>query len=200
MYALGFTLNTMTLMGLSLAVGILVDDSIVVLENIYRHLAMGETPEEAAIHGRSEIGTAAVAITLVDVVVFMPVAFMGGIVGQFFPLPSGSGIAVATLFSLLMSFTLATMLAARWYKQGENTEATTGFFGAINCFMSGWSIAIGARWAGRCGTAARLSLSATWRWCWLSCGWRRRVRARAWFPSPLGSAYSCLSGPPSSPP
>jgi hydrophobic/amphiphilic exporter-1 (mainly G- bacteria), HAE1 family len=84
MYSLGFTLNSMTLLGLSLAVGILVDDSIVVLENIYRHLAMGETPQEAAIRGRNEIGLAAVMITLVDVVVFVPVAFMGGIVGQFF--------------------------------------------------------------------------------------------------------------------
>lgn len=133
MYALGFTLNTMTLMGLSLAVGILVDDSIVVIENIYRHLAMGETPQEAALNGRSEIGLAAVTITLVDVVVFVPVAFMGGIVGQFFR-SFGVTVAVATLFSLLMSFTLAPMLAARWYHKGEHVEATSGIFGAINRF------------------------------------------------------------------
>ncbi len=133
MYALGFTLNTMTLMGLSLAVGILVDDSIVVLENIYRHLAMGETPQEAALNGRGEIGLAAVTITLVDVVVFVPVAFMGGIVGQFFR-SFGITVATATLFSLLMSFTLAPMLASRWYKKGENVEATHGLFGAINRF------------------------------------------------------------------
>ena len=133
MYALGFTLNTMTLLGLSLAVGILVDDSIVVLENIYRHLAMGETPQEAALNGRGEIGLAAVTITLVDVVVFVPVAFMGGIVGQFFR-SFGITVATATLFSLLMSFTLAPMLAARWYKKGENVEAATGVFGAINRF------------------------------------------------------------------
>ncbi len=118
LYSLGFTLNTMTLMGLSLAVGILVDDSIVVLENIYRHLQMGETPQEAAINGRGEIGLAAVTITLVDVVVFLPVAFMGGIVGQFFR-SFGITVATATLFSLLMSFTLAPMLAARWYKKGR---------------------------------------------------------------------------------
>ena len=133
MYALGFTLNTMTLMGLSLAVGILVDDSIVVLENIYRHLAMGETPQEAALNGRGEIGLAAVTITLVDVVVFVPVAFMGGIVGQFFR-SFGITVATATLFSLLMSFTLAPMLASRWYKKGENVEAAHGLFGAINRF------------------------------------------------------------------
>ncbi|MBC8104317.1 MAG: efflux RND transporter permease subunit [Cytophagales bacterium] len=133
MYALGFTLNTMTLLGLSLAVGILVDDSIVVLENIFRHLAMGETPQEAAVNGRSEIGLAAVIITLVDVVVFVPVAFMGGIVGQFFR-SFGITVAVATLFSLLMSFTLAPMLASRWYRKGEQVEVATGFFGAVNRF------------------------------------------------------------------
>lgn len=133
MYSLGFTLNSMTLLGLSLAVGILVDDSIVVLENIYRHLAMGETPQEAALNGRGEIGLAAVTITLVDVVVFVPVAFMGGVVGQFFR-SFGITVAVATLFSLLMSFTLAPMLASRWYKKGEAVEATSGVFGAINRF------------------------------------------------------------------
>ena len=133
MYSLGFTLNTMTLLGLSLAVGILVDDSIVVLENIYRHLAMGEPPQEAALNGRGEIGLAAMIITLVDVVVFVPVAFMGGIVGQFFR-SFGITVAVATLFSLLVSFTLAPMLAARWYQKGENIEAKSGAFGAINRF------------------------------------------------------------------
>ena len=133
MHALGFTLNTMTLLGLSLAVGILVDDSIVVLENIFRHLAMGETPQEAAINGRGEIGLAAVTITMVDVVVFVPVAFMGGIVGQFFR-SFGITVAVATLFSLFMSFTLAPMLASRWYRKGEEIEVTHGFFGAVNRF------------------------------------------------------------------
>jgi len=71
-------------MGLALTVGILVDDSIVVLENIARHLKLGETPEQAAINGRSEIGMAAIAITLVDVVVFTPVAFMSGFMGAIF--------------------------------------------------------------------------------------------------------------------
>lgn len=148
MYGLGFTLNSMTLLGLSLAVGILVDDSIVVLENIYRHLSMGETPEEAARNGRGEIGLAAVTITLVDVVVFVPVAFMGGIVGQFFR-SFGLTVAVATLFSLLMSFTLAPMLASRWYRKGEYKEAHGGFFGAINTFYGklekGYARALG--WA-----------------------------------------------------
>lgn len=133
MYAFGFTLNTMTLLGLSLSVGILVDDSIVVLENIYRHLTKGEQPVEAAVNGRGEIGLAAVTITLVDVVVFVPIAFMGGIVGQFFK-AFGITIASATLFSLLMSFTLTPLLAARWYRAGEAVEAEHGFFGLINAF------------------------------------------------------------------
>ena len=115
-YFFGFTVNVMTLMALSLSVGILVDDSIVVIENIERHLRMGESPAVAALNGRSEIGGAAVAITLVDVVVFVPVAFMGGIMGRFF-YPFGITVTVATLFSLLMSFTLTPMLASWWFSR-----------------------------------------------------------------------------------
>jgi HAE1 family hydrophobic/amphiphilic exporter-1 len=132
--AQGFTLNTMTLLGLSLAVGILVDDSIVVLENIERHLRMGEEPAEAAINGRSEIGLAAIAITFVDVVVFVPIANMGGIVGQFFR-PFGWTVACATLFSLFMSFSLTPMLASRFFEKGHGTEeqrrARKGFWGGV---------------------------------------------------------------------
>jgi HAE1 family hydrophobic/amphiphilic exporter-1 len=113
MYALGFTLNMMSLMGLALTVGILVDDSIVVLENIFRHLELGEHRFVAALKGRSEIGLAAITITLVDIVVYAPIAFMSGIVGQYFR-QFGLVIASATLFSLLVSFTLTPMLASRW--------------------------------------------------------------------------------------
>ncbi|MEN6371406.1 MAG: efflux RND transporter permease subunit [Armatimonadota bacterium] len=119
----GFTMNMMTMLALSLCVGILVDDSIVVLENIERHVRKGEAPPEAALNGRSEIGLAAIAITLVDVVVFVPIAFMGGIVGQFFR-QFGITIATATLFSLFMSFTLTPMLASRWLRSKEDEEAT----------------------------------------------------------------------------
>ncbi len=119
---LGFTINMMTMMGLSLSVGILVDDSIVVIENIHRHLRMGESPRDAAINGRSEIGLAAMCITLVDVVVFVPIAFMGGIVGQFFR-QFGLVVATATLFSLFISFTLTPMLASRFLKSHEEEEA-----------------------------------------------------------------------------
>ncbi len=129
MYAFGFTLNMMSMMGLALVVGILVDDSIVVLENIFRHLQLGDTPLSAALNGRSEIGLAAIAITLVDVVVFLPVAFMSGIVGQYFR-QFGLVVAAATLVSLFISFTLTPMLASRWFtgqeKLGDSIFAKFG--------------------------------------------------------------------------
>jgi multidrug efflux pump subunit AcrB len=113
MNAFGFHLDSMSLMGLSLIIGILVDDSIVVLENITRHRDLGEDPIDAAINGRSEIGGAAVAITMVDVVVFLPIAFLPGIVGMYLK-EFGAVIVIATLFSLLVSFTLTPLLAAKW--------------------------------------------------------------------------------------
>ncbi len=110
---MGFTFDFMSLMGLSLIIGILVDDSIVVLENITRHRDLGEEPMNAAINGRTEIGSAAVAITLVDVIVFSPIAFLPGIVGKYLK-EFGLVVVVATLFSLLVSFTLTPLLAGRW--------------------------------------------------------------------------------------
>jgi HAE1 family hydrophobic/amphiphilic exporter-1 len=121
MKQLHFTLDIVSLMGVSLIIGILVDDSIVVLENITRHRDMGESPFEAAISGRGEIGGAAVAITLVDVVVFLPIAFLSGIVGKFM-IEFGIVVVVATLFSLLVSFTLTPMLAARWAVVKRSSE------------------------------------------------------------------------------
>jgi len=116
LFAANQTLNMMTLMGLALCTGILIDDSIVVLENIHRHLKMGKDPKQAALDGRSEIGLAAIAITMVDVVVYLPITFMQGIVGRFFS-SFGLTVAVATLFSLFVSFTLTPMLASRFFKQ-----------------------------------------------------------------------------------
>jgi len=119
--------NNMSMLALSLAVGVLVDDAIVVLENIYRHLRMGEDPREAAINGRSEIGLAAIAITMADVVVFGPIGFMGGIVGQFFK-PLALSFVATVLLSLFVSFTVTPMLAARWYRTGEDLEHPKGRF------------------------------------------------------------------------
>lgn len=122
MHVLHFTLNMLSLMGLSLCIGILVDDSIVVLENIQRHLAMKKDPINAAIDGRMEIGLAAVAITLCDVVVYLPVAFMSGMAGKFFK-EFGITIAVASLFSLFVSFTITPMLASRLYKKIDDNKS-----------------------------------------------------------------------------
>ncbi|MGD8782156.1 MAG: efflux RND transporter permease subunit [Ignavibacteria bacterium] len=115
MYIFNFTLNLMTLLALSLVIGILVDDSIVVLENIYRHLEMGKNKRSAAIEGRNEIGFTALSITLVDVVVFLPLALVGGLIGNLvrqFSLV----IVTSTLLSLFVSFTITPMLASRFSK------------------------------------------------------------------------------------
>lgn len=117
MYLAGFTFNMMSLMGMALCIGILVDDSIVVLENIHRHMHMGKDARTAAEEGRTEIGMAAVAITLCDVVVFLPIAFMTGMTGQFFR-QFGLTIVFATLFSMFVSFTLTPMLASKLFKGG----------------------------------------------------------------------------------
>jgi len=117
MYIAGFSFNMMSLMGMALCVGVLVDDSIVVLENIHRHMHMGKDAAVAAEEGRNEIGMAAIAITLCDVVVFMPIAFMTGLTGQFFR-QFGLTIVFATLFSMLVSFTLTPMMSSRLFKPG----------------------------------------------------------------------------------
>ena len=125
----GFTLNMMVMLGLALSVGILVDDSIVVLENIDRHLQMGEQPAAAAYNGRTEIGAAAVALTSVDVVVYIPVAMMGGVVGQFF-YAFGITVFTCTIFSLLIAFTLTPMLASWWYQRTDRRKGQRlGLFG-----------------------------------------------------------------------
>jgi len=122
MFFAKFTLNQMTMLALSVSVGILVDDSIVVIENIYRHLRLGEEPRDAAFKGRTEIGLAAITITLVDVVVFVPIAFMGGITGQFFR-QFGITVAMVTLFSLFIAFTITPMLSSRWYRKEDAVPA-----------------------------------------------------------------------------
>ena len=113
MRAMDFTLNTMTLMALSLAIGILIDDAIVVRENITRHVEMGKDHVTAAIEGTAEIGPAVIATTLSILSVFIPVAFMGGIVGRFF-FSFGIVVAFAVAVSLFVSFTLDPMLSAVW--------------------------------------------------------------------------------------
>ena len=117
MYAAGFTFNMMSLMGMSLCIGILVDDSIVVLENIHRFLQNGYNAKDAAEQGRMQIGMAAIAMTLCDVVVFLPIAFMQSATGQLFR-QFGLTIVFATLMSLVVSFTLTPMMASKLYAKG----------------------------------------------------------------------------------
>jgi HAE1 family hydrophobic/amphiphilic exporter-1 len=112
-WAYGFTLNTMSLLGLSLAIGILIDDAIVVRENIVRHVEMGKDHYQAAFDGTDEIGLAVTATTLSIVVVFIPIAFLGGVAGQWFK-PFGLTIVCSVLVSLFVSFSLDPMLSAYW--------------------------------------------------------------------------------------
>jgi HAE1 family hydrophobic/amphiphilic exporter-1 len=114
MRVFGFTLNILTLMGLSLAIGMLIDDAIVVRENIVRHLQRGKDHFDAARDGTAEIGLAVMATTFTILAVFVPVAFMGGMVGRMF-YEFGITVAAAVAASLFVSFTLDPMLSSRWY-------------------------------------------------------------------------------------
>ena len=130
MYAIGFTINMMTLMALSLVIGILIDDAVVVRENIYRHMEHGEDPFTAARNGTSEIGLAVMATTFTILAVFLPVGFMTGIVGQFFK-SFALTIAFAVSISLLVAFTLDPMLSSRFVRfipLEERTRTRTGRF------------------------------------------------------------------------
>ena len=151
MYALGYTLNQMTMLALSLAIGLLIDDAVVVREAITHRLEQGESPESAASKGTKDVFLAVLATTLSLVAVFLPVAFMPGIVGQFFK-QFGFTISAAVLISMFISFTLDPMLSARISKRlgpgahaNENAVARTlrGFFEATERFYGrvlGWTL------------------------------------------------------------
>ena len=123
MYIFNFSLNLMTLMGLSLVIGILVDDSIVVLENIHRHLLQGKDRVTAALDGRNEIGFTAAAITMVDVVVFVPMALVSGMIGNILR-EFALVVVFSTLMSLFVSFTVTPLLASRFSKVEHLTRGT----------------------------------------------------------------------------
>ncbi|GAB3428050.1 efflux RND transporter permease subunit [Massilia solisilvae] len=126
----GFTLNFMTLMALSLCIGLLIDDAIVVRENIVRHLGMGKNHVKAAEDGTNEIGIAVMATTFAIVAVFVPIAFMKGIIGRFF-LQFGITVAVAVLVSLFVSFTLDPMLSSVWPDPVKNRFKYVPWLGRI---------------------------------------------------------------------
>ncbi|MEH2039334.1 efflux RND transporter permease subunit [Nostoc sp.] len=128
--ALGYTLNNMTLLALALAVGNLVDDAVVEIENMERHIAMGKSAWEAAFESSDEVGLAVIASSATIIAVFLPVAFMGGIPGQFFQ-PFGVTVAVSTIFSTLVARMVTPMMGAYLLKEAEgHTSATLSDRGA----------------------------------------------------------------------
>src|SRR6266542_4049667 len=126
-YLFGYAFNIFTLLGLTLVVGILVDDSIVVLENIHRHLAMGKNKVRASIDGRNEIGATAIAITLVDVIVFFPLALSNGALVSDIFRPFTWVIIISTLLSLFISFTLIPLLSSRYATSVDLNKNTLWF-------------------------------------------------------------------------
>ena len=129
MHWLGFSLNLVSLLALSLVSGILVDDAIVEIENILRHVRMGKTPYQAALEAADEIGLAVVATTLVIVAVFLPVSFMQGVIGQYF-IQFGVTVSVATLFSLLVARLITPVLAAYFLKPIAHERAHSAWLPA----------------------------------------------------------------------
>ena len=141
MQVFGFTVNMITLMALSLCVGLLIDDAIVVRENIVRHAQMGKNSWRAAMEGTQEIGLAVLATTLSIVAVFLPIGFMGGIIGKFFH-EFGITIVAAVLISMFVSFTLDPMLSSIWHDptihaHGQRTEPVT-FYDKTIGRVTGW--------------------------------------------------------------
>jgi hydrophobic/amphiphilic exporter-1 (mainly G- bacteria), HAE1 family len=130
MRALGFTLNILTLMGLSLAIGLLIDDAIVVRENIVRHMHAGVDHYTAAREATAEIGLAVMATSFTIIAVFIPVAFMGGIIGRFF-YQFGVTVGFAVLVSLYVSFTIDPMLSSRWYDPAADPRVRRKWFGRL---------------------------------------------------------------------
>ncbi len=140
MHLFGFTINTITLMALSLCVGLLIDDAIVVRENIVRHVQMGKSAHDAALDGTNEIGLAVLATTLSIVAVFLPIGFMGGIVGKFFH-EFGITICAAVLISMFVSFTLDPMLSSVWHDpqaHGHHQGPPVTFYDKTFGRLTGW--------------------------------------------------------------
>jgi HAE1 family hydrophobic/amphiphilic exporter-1 len=137
MHFLGMTLNVMTLMALSLAIGLLIDDAIVVRENIVRHLERGQDHMSAARDGTAEIGLAVLATSLSIIAVFVPVAFMKGIMGRFF-FQFGMTVAFAVLVSLFVSFTLDPMLSSRWVDPDVERNGKRGAIARVLDRFNGW--------------------------------------------------------------
>ncbi|RTL28660.1 MAG: efflux RND transporter permease subunit [Burkholderiales bacterium] len=150
MYAFGFSVNMITLMALSLCVGLLIDDAIVVRENIVRHVQMGKSALSASLDGTQEIGLAVLATTLSIVAVFLPIGFMGGIIGKFFH-EFGITIVAAVLISMFVSFTLDPMLSSIWHdpsiqQHGAARTASSWYdrsIGRLTAAVEHWADSLG---------------------------------------------------------
>jgi hydrophobic/amphiphilic exporter-1 (mainly G- bacteria), HAE1 family len=155
MFLMGFTINVITLLALSICVGLLIDDAIVVRENIVRHQAMGKDHKQASFDGTQEIGLAVAATTFTIVAVFLPIGFMGGIIGRFFK-QFGVTVAFAVMLSMLISFTLDPMLSSVW-KDPDAQGARGRLPGASENSRALWSplkMAMSACWPGACAIAS----------------------------------------------
>ena len=162
MYAFDFTINNMTMLAMSLSIGMVIDDAIVVLENIFRHVENGQEGMDAARTGTSEVGFAVIATTLSVVAVFVPVAFMKGIIGRFF-LQFGLSVAGAVILSTLIALTLVPMLCSRFLtrhpKQGRVFRALEKAFRAVETtYARLLDLALRRRWA-TIGIAASVFIS-----------------------------------------
>ena len=166
------TLNIVSLMALSLSVGLIIDDAIVVRENIFRHMEMGKTPKEASSEGTAEVAMPVVAMSLTIVSVFLPIAFVGGLIGKFLN-SFGLVVSIAVLISLVEALTFAPMLSAYLFKQQKTEDRRGGrrHLGDRTCQPGAdRERSICARWAGRCATG--------WsRWCSASPSWRSACTA-----------------------
>jgi len=150
MALLGFSLNIITLLGLTLVIGVLVDDAIVEIENIEKRIEKGEAPFRAALHGADEIGLAVIATTMSIVVVFVPVSFMPGMAGRFFR-EFGLTVSIAVLFSLLVARLLTPLLAAYFLRPAKRTTPQKPFAGPYRRAVE-WTLA--NRWLSLAGAAA----------------------------------------------
>ncbi len=139
MDALGFSLNLVSLLGITLATGILVDDAIVEIENIVRHMRMGKPPYRAALDAADEIGLAVMAISLTIIAVFVPVSFMSGIAGQYFK-QFGLTVAIAVFFSLLVARLITPLLAAYFMRNNHNKVEKEGLVMRAYVRVVGWSV------------------------------------------------------------
>ena len=139
MSALGFSLNLVTLLALTLVTGILVDDAIVEIENIVRHMRMGKSPYKAALEAADEIGLAVIAITFTIIAVFVPVSFMGGIAGQYFK-QFGITVAAAVFFSLLVARLITPLLAAYFMRDHGETQKPDGWLLRLYTRLISWSV------------------------------------------------------------